>query len=128
MFWSAGKNVLTRFDGIVRYWVNSYPELGEFSLPNVHSFAAIQPAPSIELSTTKEVYDMPRPAGKSKIASISVVTVEAAQVMAAELKTRGFEPQTVEFNGEGDIVSISCLKNDKPQSITPELYTALCSS
>ena len=104
-------------------------ELGEFSLPNAFDQGIDECAePSTHQPINKREDLMGRATNADRVFTIPVSTITNATIWSERLKEKGFVAQSFQYNGEGAIVSATCDKDGKAQTITPEIYGVIVGS
>lgn len=68
---------------------------------------------------------MARTPAKDKVNTVSIQTIKRAGEMGLRLEQAGYVPKSYSYDGDGNIVSITCQKAGREQHITPELYESL---
>ncbi|MGI9490969.1 MAG: hypothetical protein ACR2QF_00935 [Geminicoccaceae bacterium] len=102
-------------------WIDTIEwfSIEEFLVPNV--FSEI----SCLCDEKKEVNIVARTPGKARTFSVPANALSAINSWKTDLEQKGFDVNSVEYNGEGEIVSATCSKNDREQVITPEIKEQL---
>lgn len=116
-----------------RFPSNGALNLGEFTLPNAIQFVPLSHAliedEDITLDDDQQREDtMPRAAAKDKVLTVPATAVTEMNKWAVTLEANGFKVQSFGYNGDGSVVEANCVKNDRPQTITPELLNILPSN
>lgn len=72
--------------------------------------------------------EMPRPANKERVNTVSIEAVREMDDWGQTLETSGFDIKSFQYNSAGLVLSATCEKNGRDQVITPEIKDILLQS